>query len=231
MTDGGLQDGIWVSPRRSHFLPARVTMMLFRGKFLARIRHDIDSGVLVLPPDQTSQPMLNLLNKLGRKKWNVLVCPRYAHGEGVVRYLARYIRGGPLKPTQIVSSDTQTVVFRYRQHSSDNDADTQRIMQLAVGAFLDRYLEHTPEPRQHQVRRYGLLASGRAFALAQARELLTPLSVEPTSIVTAQTPMTWQTYLKRLCPDTTLGICPQCGKPLKFFGRLTHAPPTLYPTH
>jgi len=231
VTDGGLHNGMWVSPRRSHFLPARVTMMLFRGKFLARIRHDLDSGILALPPDQAIQPLLHLLNKLGRKKWNVQVCPRYAHGEGVVRYLARYVRGGPLKPAQMVSVDAKNVVFRYRRHSADNEASTAQIMHLNVETFLDRYLEHTPEPRQHQVRRYGLLAPGRALALAQARELLKPLSVEPTPTINAQTPMTWQTYLERLCPGTKPGICPQCGQPLKFFGRLTHAPPTMYPGH
>ncbi len=33
--DGGLSaDGAWVKPRRSHFLPARVVMLVFRGKFL-----------------------------------------------------------------------------------------------------------------------------------------------------------------------------------------------------
>ena len=31
VSDGGLRDGLWISPRCSHFLPATVVMRLFRG--------------------------------------------------------------------------------------------------------------------------------------------------------------------------------------------------------
>ncbi len=33
----------------------------------------------------------NLMNKLGRKKWNVRICEKYPHGSGVLTYLARYL--------------------------------------------------------------------------------------------------------------------------------------------
>ncbi len=32
-----------------------------------------------------------LMNKLGRKKWNVRICEKYPHGSGVLTYLARYL--------------------------------------------------------------------------------------------------------------------------------------------
>jgi hypothetical protein len=44
------------------------------------------------------QQLLNLLHRLGhptQTKWNVRIMERYAHGTGVVTYLARYLRGGP----------------------------------------------------------------------------------------------------------------------------------------
>jgi hypothetical protein len=31
VSDGGMRAGVWVAPRRSHFLPAKVVLLLFRG--------------------------------------------------------------------------------------------------------------------------------------------------------------------------------------------------------
>ena len=75
--DGGLDEsGAWVTPRRSHFLPARVLMPLFRGRLLAALRERIDEGQLRLPPDLSRERACTLLNRLGRKKWNVHIRAR-----------------------------------------------------------------------------------------------------------------------------------------------------------
>ena len=102
IADGGLRsDGSWATPRRSHFLPATVVMLLFRGKFLDALRTALRQGRLRLPPDLSGERCTTLLNRLGRKKWNVHIRARYAHGAGVAAYLARYLKGGPLKNTQL----------------------------------------------------------------------------------------------------------------------------------
>jgi hypothetical protein len=85
---GFTAEGTWVTPRRSHFLPARVLMLLFRGKFLAMLRHGIERRSLRLPPDLSRERCVSLLNRLGRKQWNVHIQDRYAHGAGVAAYLA-----------------------------------------------------------------------------------------------------------------------------------------------
>jgi hypothetical protein len=63
-----------------------------------------------------------VLNRLGRTKWHVQILTRYAHGRGVATYLARYLRGGPLKPGRIVAWDAQTVTFHY---ADNQDPDAQ----------------------------------------------------------------------------------------------------------
>lgn len=98
---GGDEDHQFRAPRRRCFLPARVVMGLFRGKLLAKLRTLSPSSTLTLPTDWTPQQLITLCNKLGRKKWNVNVRERYEHGGGVVKYLARYVRGGPLKNSQL----------------------------------------------------------------------------------------------------------------------------------
>jgi hypothetical protein len=42
------------------------------------------------------QQVENLMNKLGRKKWNVWICKKVSSVDKVLDYLARYIRGGPI---------------------------------------------------------------------------------------------------------------------------------------
>ena len=99
VTGGGLTpDGHWKAVRHGFLLPARVVMAVFRGKMLDAIRRALARGALVLPEAMRPQQLLNLLNRLGhptKTRWNVRIMERYAHGAGVVTYLARYSAGRP----------------------------------------------------------------------------------------------------------------------------------------
>ena len=101
VTGGGLTPaGQWVAVRHGFLLPARVVMAVFRGKMVAAIRQTLVRGALALPEPMRPQQVLNLLNRLGhptKTKWHVRIMERYHHGAGVVTYVARYLRGGPLK--------------------------------------------------------------------------------------------------------------------------------------
>jgi hypothetical protein len=120
VTDGGLPDGVWVKPRRSHFLPAQVVMQLFRGQLLDALRSLHRCEQLRLPDDLSPERFVSLLNRLGRKiRWNVRVCERYAHGREVSVYLARYVKGGPVNDTQIVHASEAQVCFRYTPRSEE----------------------------------------------------------------------------------------------------------------
>lgn len=158
IADGGLSSsGAWVKPRRSHFLPARVLMMLFRGKFLDALRTALERGALKRPAGTSPERLRSLLNRLGRKKWNVHIRARYAHGEGVAAYLARYLKGGPLKNTQLLPAADEHVRFRYRPHRDEDDPSGDPVvMTLTPDAFLARYLTHLPQPGSQTVRGYGL---------------------------------------------------------------------------
>jgi hypothetical protein len=93
VTGGGLTpDGHWKAVRNGFLLPARVVMAVFRGKMLDALQRAFARDTLVLPEAMRPQQFLNLLNRLGhptQTKWNVRIMERYAHGVGVVTYLAR----------------------------------------------------------------------------------------------------------------------------------------------
>jgi len=126
-------------------------MAVFRGKMVAAIRQTFPRGALALPELMRPQQVLNLLHRLGhptKTKWNVRIMERYRHGAGVVTYLARYMRGGPLKNARLVAYDGARVTFTYRARQEEADAGpaSPQRMTLPVADFLQRWLLHVPVP-------------------------------------------------------------------------------------
>jgi hypothetical protein len=209
ISDGGLADGVWVAPRRSHLLPAKVVTRLFRGKLLEALRSLHAQGQLRLPEELSAERFVSLLNRLGRKvKWNVRVCSRYAHGRGLSVYLARYVKGGPFANTQIVRATDTEVVFRYSPHTEAGEARHSATLALSPERFLARVLQHAPEPGRHTVRYYGLYAHACAEQLNAARALHQQAPVEPPPSID------WQSYLARFPRALAATRCPQCHAPL-----------------
>src|SRR4029450_712218 len=175
VTGGGLTPaGQWVAVRHGFLLPARVVMAVFRGKMMAAIRQTFARGALALPASMQPQQLLNLLNRLGhprKTKWNVRIMERYRHGVGVVTYLARYLRGGPLKNARLVAYDGERVTFTYRARQEEADAGpaSPHRMTLPVADFLQRWLLHVPVPQTRVVRSYGLYHQTHAEALVGVR--------------------------------------------------------------
>ena len=207
VSDGGWDGERWVAPRRSHFLPARVVMTLFRGKFLAELARLHRGGQLRLPDQCSPERFGSLLNRLGRKKWNVHLQTRYSHGQGVSRYLARYVKGGALSNRQIMRVSTHEVSFGYSAHGEDG-ATKRTVMTLRPQQFIARVLMHAPEPNRHTVRYLGLYAHGCTEALNQARAAHGQAKSEEPA------PVTWQSFLERLRCPTRPDRCTQCGATL-----------------
>lgn len=207
VTGGGLKpDGTWSAVQNGFLLPGRVARDLFRGKFLAFCREAIETGSLIVPEGERPQQVLNLLNKLGRKKWNVCIRERYAHGNGVLTYLGRYMRGGAISNRRIISADGGHVRFRYRDYRTEDESgrSDSKVMALPLNDFVSRVLLHVPDPGHKIVRAYGLYAGSRRAELNQCRALL---GQEP---VKEPEPQTWQECISRLEGDNP-SCCPICG--------------------
>jgi hypothetical protein len=149
---------------------------------LAAIRQAWAREALVLPEALRPQQLLNLLTRLGhphKTKWNVHIRERYRHGAGVVTYLARYLRGGPLKNACLVAWDGEHMTFTRRARSAEADGDHPVAPQLtlAVADFLQRWLLHVPVPQMRVVRSYGLYQPTQTAALAVCRAHLGQLPV------------------------------------------------------
>jgi len=213
VTGGGLTpEGQWVAVRNGFLLPARVVMAVFRGKMLDAIRRAVDRDELALPETMRPQPLLNLLNRLGHPKktlWNVRIMERYRHGAGVVTYLARYLRGGPIKNARLVAWDGACVTFvhRVRHEEPHSGGAARQRMRLPVADFLQRCLQHVPVPQTRVVRCYGLYHHTHAEALAHCRAALGQPPVE------APACLDWQTVCAQR-GDARPEQCPLCGQVL-----------------
>src|SRR4029453_6901964 len=150
VTGGGLtKGGQWVAVRNGLLLPARVVMAVFRGKMVDALRETVAWGGLALPEPMSPQQWLNLLNRLGhprKTKWNVRIMERYRHGAGVVTYLARYLRGGPIKNARLIAWDGDRVTFTYRARQEEAEAGpaAPQPMTLPRADVLQRGLPHVP---------------------------------------------------------------------------------------
>lgn len=117
VTGGGLDDdGRWVGASNEFLLPTPVLAAKFRGKFLGYLKEALckrtatgaekdKSEILRLPYGMSRQKCLNLLNKLGRKRWHADIEPAYSHANGVLNTWAamfagaRSAKGGSLAMT------------------------------------------------------------------------------------------------------------------------------------
>lgn len=200
ISHGGLNgSGQWITPKRASLFPARVMMQLFRGKFLSALRPRDD---LVLPPDLSLARFRSLTNKLGRQDWVVHCCKPYRHGRGVVTYLSRYVRSGPIKNQQITRVDDQGITFVYRNHRTSRQARQV----LTPARFILRLCDHVPQRGKPTIRYYGLYHGCRRQALDTARAAH---GQKPARTVTA---VTWRDYLQRL---DRLPECQHCGATLR----------------
>jgi hypothetical protein len=223
VTAGGLDtSGRWRQVVKPCLLPRKVLMIIFRGKLRAELLDALDRGELQLPPDMSETQARGLLNKLGRTVWNVKILDRYDHGVGVVTYLARYLKGGPISPTRFISVTPDRVRFRCRSTTGEGGSGGGDV-RLKMDDFLCRLLNHVPPRSMQTVRGYGLYAGCKRELLNDARECLGQARLPSEPPVAP----TWQ----ELCITLGLGSkarCEQCGEELVVHGHFKRgrAPPS-----
>lgn len=163
ISEGGLNDdGAWIQAKTASFLPARAMMHSFRGRMVSKLGQHLREGTLVLPEGMNEATARSLFTASYKKSWHVRVEKQYAHGAGLVKYLARYLRGGPVRSNQIRLKDTQI-----KLHYKDHRTGSRQSLCLDRSEFIRRLLTHVPPAHQPMVRHYGLYSN----RLRKEREL------------------------------------------------------------
>ena len=188
---GGISfDGTrWVSCRPGFFLPVRVLSRLFRRLFLEKLLALHAAGRLYFFANHTplanAQAFAAYLTPLRRTEWVVYAKRPFGGPEAVLAYLSRYTHRVAIANSRLIAVGDNGVAFRWKDYRADG-RDRQKVMTLATGEFIRRFLIHVLPHGFHRIRHYGLLASGtRADNIAQARELLAVVKPKDQSTGTA----------------------------------------------
>jgi len=110
------------------------------------------------------------LAPLRRSEWVVYAKRPFAGPKQVLAYLARYTHRVAISNSRLISIDDGTVRFRWKDY---RETGKVKVMTLAAGEFIRRFLMHTLPDGFHRIRHFGLFANGhRAAKLARCRELI-----------------------------------------------------------
>ena len=230
VTCGGLSPtGEWIEADPEFLIPIPILAARFRDTFLAylsdafepktvRGKRRPEKEVLVPPPRMSVEQCRKLFKKLRYKKWHLRIDPAYEHATGVMKYIGRYIRRGPLSERRVVAYDGKTVTIAYAHPKKHKT----RTFILDAKEFILRLLNHAPEKGTHCVRVYGLYHSTKLRQLNQARALF---GQDP-YIPSMDLPDTHE-LLHRMFPDFTGDLCPHCHCRLEtiFVVRHSRSPP------
>jgi len=207
---------------KDFLLPYDLIKDTFRKHVRNAVLKALNKEELVLPEGIGPQQVKNLMNKLGRKKWNVRICDKYPHGSGVLTYLGRYLRGGPISNSRIIDIADNKVTFNIGRKKCE-------LMTLTIDEFIDRLLKHVPKPNAILVRSYGLYCQNKKNELQRCRAVCGQQPIEEPENIQ------WQDCYED--SDHHPELCPICGKRLvmtsivKPTGMIPHqgAPPLLLP--
>lgn len=179
---GGLSPGgsKWISCKPGFFLPVRILSRVFRGKFIDLLKGARDEGKLM--GAENADTFEQLLDASVQDDWVVYAKPPFGGPAQVLKYLSRYTHRIAISNRRLISTDEQTVSFKWKDYAHHN---RPRSMTLDGAEFLRRFLMHAVPRGFMRIRHFGLLANRvRRSNLVLCRQLLnasapTVKTVEP----------------------------------------------------
>src|SRR5579872_7112092 len=175
---GGLSPdgGRWISCRPGFFLPVRVLSRLFRRLFLEQLTAAHEAGRLRFFGDHAPlaerRAFAAYLAPLRNTEWVVYAKRPFAGPQAVLAYLSRYTHRVAIANSRLIACADNGVTFKWKDYRAKG-RERRKVMTLAHGEFIRRFLIHVLPSRFHRIRHYGLFANGgRANNLARVRQLL-----------------------------------------------------------
>lgn len=202
----------WIHPRYAFFLPVKVLGRVFRGKFVAGLKHAFGEGQLVFPgglqPLAGEKSFHAFLRPLFRQDWVVYAKRPFGGPQHVLQYLARYTHRVAISNHRIVSVADGKVTFRWKDYAHGGK---QRKMTVTAEEFLRRFMLHILPRHFVRIRFSGFLANRRRKQLLPLCQELLEGSSHPNSPVPSGTdakpPSTW--------------LCPHCSGAMVVIEKLT----------
>jgi hypothetical protein len=155
VTEGGLDEtGEWIA---QPFLSYYKLRKIWQYECLTELGK-------VLPAERETRHLIDRLFKRYKKGFYVHAEPKVEDGQGISRYIGRYIRHPAIADTRILVYDGATVTFYYEDHQGTRHEQT-----LPVLEFIHGVVRHIPPKHFKMVRYFGLYAPRKA---AQVRDIM-----------------------------------------------------------
>ncbi len=205
--------GEWKPAHPKFLVPGSALSNVFRAKFRDALKAEA--------PELFAQ----VLPETWTKTW-VVHCKPVGDGRTALKYLAPYIYRVAISNSRIVNMDDGTVTFSYKPRKK-----AWTTMTLPAMTFMQRFLQHVLPKGFQKIRYVGFLhpsAKARFTALKKQLEDQTSVQHLPSAGIDAS--HSDDTASKRHTPDAP-GVCPLCGAPLRYLGRLPRVPAHETPLH
>jgi len=205
--------------RKPFLVDVKELSRAFRKRYLMGLRRLVRSGSLKLDQEWSKLTDAKQLDQwcceLKQTDWNVFIegPPKgESHPEHVLKYLTRYLSGGPIQDGRIISDDGKRVTF-WARSKNKRRGNLPRPFELRGIEFVRRWAMHILPKGFIRARRYGGYHPTQCRGyLQKCRQLLAgrelPEDCDPTSQAHSETGLT-DSEVK------TLPQCPHCQIPLR----------------
>lgn len=207
----------WVATETNYLVSAEVLRSAYRRHFLRGLKRLWQQGQLRLEGEfadlREEACWLELLDQLRSTEWVSYIEPPPREGGDpttVIKYLARYLTGGPISDFRVVTADQQEVTFLAREGTTPGGDDRQVPVTLSALEFTRRWALHVLPAGFTKTRHYGGWSNRRRDAyLHQCVRLLDAADVPWSEGADDFEPSNWDGAGDSECR------CPDCGGPLQ----------------
>jgi hypothetical protein len=133
----------WVSCRPGFFLPVRVLSRLFRRLFLEKLiaAHKQLQFFGHHAALADARAFATYLAPLRKAEWVVYAKRPFGGPQAVLAYLARYTHRVAISNSRLLAFDSKGVTFKWKDYRAEG-RERQKLMTLATGEFIRRFLTH-----------------------------------------------------------------------------------------
>jgi len=210
VTGGGLSvtTNRWVNSRKKFFIPVKVLSIVFRAKFLSKLKQAYYSDELIIAGKnivlKKQKHFKYLIDTLYKKPWVVYAKKPLGNAANVLRYLGRYTHRIAISNHRIVDINNGKVAFKWKDYANQNK---RKIMTLNANEFIRRFLLHILPKGFCKIRYYGISANRKRKSNTILICKLLKVAIRK-SITRKET---WQAMLLRLTGYDVIK-CPKCEK-------------------
>ena len=156
VTGGGLKNNQWVSCDKDYLFKVQVLGSLFKGKFLAYLKHYHSDLILNNDNLKDIKSFNKFLEPLYNKTWITYIEPPKGKTENVIEYVGRYSFRVAISNDRIKNIENGFITFEYKDYKDDSKI---KEMTITAEEFIRRFLLHVLPKNFTKIKHYGLLTN------------------------------------------------------------------------